>query len=289
MKKFVNVLFTCFYLALTLAVLVASFWLPSVLFDYQDRQLSAKIGQSKIKPTTFTYSSSLYDTLRILSDEHTFVDYAPSASNRNEKEVCKIALDAIKQLKKYDIQILEPNDHIIEQHAFFQLAIASTPAYSVTDAKLSHKGNAAYSESQSSVGTNAKIQSTDKDDAKSNIATAAIWLTQSITEYGYIANIYIDDISGKTVGFSIHSSQSFMAANDQEMANLLFDSTAKFAQNYYGQPVKLLPAKTIYGTDSTDGFYGNPEAFQTIQLTDESNGLIEMPLKLEYEHLIFNL
>ena len=70
MKKF---FITCLYLSLTVAVCTAGFLLPSMLNDYQDRLIFAKIEHTAIEPPELTYSSSLFDTLRLLSKDHYFV------------------------------------------------------------------------------------------------------------------------------------------------------------------------------------------------------------------------
>lgn len=67
MKKLIT---ACLCLLLTLAVTAAGFLLPSAMSAYQDRQTFSKIEHMSMEPLELTYSSSLYDTLRLLSKGH---------------------------------------------------------------------------------------------------------------------------------------------------------------------------------------------------------------------------
>lgn len=84
-----------------------------------------------------TYSSSLFDTLRLLSKEHYFVNYPSSGSKRTPEEICEKSLELIDSLNAYGFELKETAS---SYSATLQLAIVSVDypyvdsALSVTDA-----------------------------------------------------------------------------------------------------------------------------------------------------------
>ena len=128
-----KIIVTCFYLALTLAVCTAGFLLPSVLNSYQDRQIFSKIEHTAMEPPELTYSSSLFDTLRLLSKEHYFVNYPSSGSKRTPEEICEKSLELIDSLNAYGFELKETAS---SYSATLQLAIVSVD-YPYVDSALS--------------------------------------------------------------------------------------------------------------------------------------------------------
>ncbi len=110
MKKF---FITCLYLSLTVAVCTAGFLLPS------------KNEHTAIEPPELTYSSSLFDTLRLLSKDHYFVEYPSAGSSRTGEEIYAAACGLLKQLTEYGVLSPDSAYDITTYTTALQLAIVS--------------------------------------------------------------------------------------------------------------------------------------------------------------------
>lgn len=271
MKK---LLITCIYLTLTLAVCAAGFLLPSTLNDYQDRQIFAKIEHTAMEPPELAYSSSLYDTLRLLSREHYFVEYPSAGSKRSSEEIYNIASDLIRQIKKnYMLPDLEDTDS--NYTTSLQLAIISDGTQN-TDSNPSEESAMATEYSEA---------------AALDITTAVVWNCSIYYQNGYWLSISIDDKSGKIVSFSMCTNQIAMLAayGDEKAFDTFAASIAEFCEDYYELPTTSLQQSIIrsYNTmfEKSNSIL---EAYYTIQMKEEDGQTIQMPLRIYPDYMILN-
>lgn len=279
MKKF---LVTCFYLSMTLAVCTAGFLLPSILSSYQDRQIFAKIEHPAMEPPELTYSSSLYDTLRLFSKEHYFVEYPSAGSKRTDAEIFEIACNVLEQLQAYDVISADFNYDITNYSALLQLAIVSEAGQdssisSVTDTETSKESYAAYSTADSS----------------SDITTAVVWCCSIYFDSGYWIDMWIDDKSGKAVSLSMFVEQTLVLTytDKQHTLDEFANRTAKFAEYYYQLPANAVEQSFIRSYNSLFDKEKNSniiEAYYSINMKNENGIMIQIPLKIRPECIIFN-
>jgi len=275
MKKF---LITCFYLTLTLAVCAAGFLLPSALNDYQDRQIFAKIEHTAMEPPELAYSSSLYDTLRLLAKEHYFVEYPSTGSKRTEEEIYSIASDLTEQLKKYNV-LLRQEYTISHYTTTLQLAIVSdgmlnTDSGSTQDVSHAKSGLEEYSET-----------------ASSDITTAVVWNCTIYYQSGCWLSVGIDDKSGKIVSFSLFTDRLLMltSSDSEEELNAFAASIAEFCGDYYEMPAASLQQSVIRSYDTiSKTSNGIIEASYTIQMKEENGEKLQMPLRIFPDYMMLN-
>lgn len=283
MKKF---LVCCSYFILTAAVSSAGFLMPSAMSSYQDQQIAVKIEHPAIEPMELTYSSSLIDTLRLLSQEHYYVEYPASGSSRSADEIYEIALDTVKQLKAYHISI--PSSGISNHTVTLQLAIASVSHYS----EIWGTDHTATDAAAGAANLLKNTGNTDKTKNKeaSGISTAVVWSCSLSFEFGYYMNIWIDDKSGKAVAFMLFTEQTELAAYGKLDREEFISQVTAFAQDYYGLPAKSVQQENIQKDLSP--FYANEYAISSIsyiiQLKEESGKKIKMPLILQPELMMLN-
>lgn len=278
MKKF---FISFLYLALTLAVCAAGFLLPSTLNDYQDRQIFATIEHTAMEPPELTYSSSLYDTLRLLSHEHYFVEYPSAGSKRNDKEIYAISSGLIDQLKQYGTLLPDGAYDITNYTASLQLAIVSDNM-PYTDANSSEA--AAF-------GTDAaKDLNEHSETAALDITTAVVWSCAIYFESGYWMHIWIDDKSGKAVSFSMYTGQNLILASYTDAGDLdaFAAEVAAFAEDYYELPATPLQQSIVHAYNQMFEKGSIFEAYYTIQLKEEDGGLIQMPLRILQDCMTLN-
>lgn len=283
MKK---ICITCFYLFLTLAIAAGGFFLPSALNAYQDGQIFAKIEHTAMESLELTYSSSLLDTLRLLSQKHYFVEYPSAGSKRTDEEIYGIALEIIDQLKANGLLPTDSASGITNYNAELQLAIASEDKEIVNVYNgVNQKIDSDVTDAQS--GGNAQTDTQPPD-----ITSAVVWLCSVYFKSGYQIAFWIDDKSGKTVSCSMFTkqSQSLTAIQDESKLHVFASNIAAFLQEYYGMPAKLgpQPAFHSYGSPLFEKNAGIFEVVYTIQLTEENGNLIEMPLRVLPEGLTLN-
>lgn len=279
MKKF---LITCFYLSLTLTICTAGFLLPSTLNAYQDRQIFAKIEHTAMEPPELAYSSSLYDTLRLLSQEHYFVDYPSKGSKRTADEINAIAADLIKQIQAYSITFPASDTVSASYTSTLQLAILSD-GYQYTDVTGSKTDVSSVDafEDPNAPGTENAL----------DITTAVVWSCSVSFDNGCWIDIWIDDKSGKAVAVSMFTNQIYtlMSSGSEKELSEFASSIAGFSETYYGLPATLLEESITRSYNSL--FEKNSsviEASYTIQLKEEDGQLIQMPLRIRPECLVFN-
>ena len=278
MKKF---FITCLYLSLTVAVCTAGFLLPSMLNDYQDRLIFAKIEHTAIEPPELTYSSSLFDTLRLLSKDHYFVEYPSAGSSRTGEEIYAAACGLLKQLTEYGVLSPDSAYDITNYTTALQLAIVSDstqPSDSSTDHTLPSAVDAQ------------KAKKDHSGKSAADITTAVVWSCGIYFNSGYWINIWFDDKSGKAVAGSMFTEQAqILTSSGSQELDVYADAVAAFAEHYYELPAAALKQSFVhaYNTlfEKKDSII---EAYYTIQLKEESGTSIELPLKIRPECIIIN-
>ncbi len=279
MKKF---LISCFYLSVTLAVCAAGFLLPATLGSYQDRQIFARIEHTEMEPPELTYSSSLYDTLRLFSKNHYFVDYPSVGSKRTDEEIYKTAAELVKQLQKYDVLSSGFTYDITNYTTQLQLAILSEKTL-LTDIA---DGQADAFPS----GTGLTGQD-DPEASAPDITTAVVWSCSIYFDSGYWIDVWIDDKSGKAVSFSmfIEQTRALACSGSRDILDTFADAVASFAEHYYELPVTVLEPSFVHSFNSLiEQDSGILEAYYTIQLKEEDSTTIQIPLKIRPECTILN-
>lgn len=284
MKKF---LVTGFYFALTAAVCAAGFWFPSALSKYQDEQIYAKIERPAVEPMTLTYSSSLHDTLQLLSNNYYFVEYPYAGSIHTENEVQKIVSRLLKKFEKYGLltqNLLSGSGNAVQgQSITLSLAIASNGAPS----------------GQSHVSSMSNRSSTTKDilpvtdntanSRTTDYTTAVIWDCSIYFQDSSILIMSIDDKSGKLVGYNIYNAQVPVYMNEKELSQYA-DAVAKFLKRHYGMKARA----TLSGLNEVldqkiydeKAFY--IESTHSIKLTEESGDTIQLKLINSSHEINFN-
>lgn len=280
---------TCVYFTLALAAAAASCLLPAASFSYQDQQMSAGVEYSKIEPIAFTYSSSLLDTMRLLSSSYYIVEYPLTGSSRTAKEISQITLDAIEQLTDHGITVFDSKKQILGYHATLQLAISK---YSDTDTGQV-SANTVYpeAENQSSAMDNAKqpVDAEDTVQESMDITSAIIWQCYVYTTNGVEANFKIDDKSGKVVGFCIWIYPGALIS-DLDETDKIMDRICAFAKDYYGLPAKTIAEKTESITDAKSAKTENTASVLRyyIELSEENGDKISMPLQIYADTWMLN-
>lgn len=285
MKKF---LITCFYLTLTLAVCAGGFLFPSTLNAYQDRQIFSKIEHTAMDPPSLTYSSSLYDTLLLLSSDHYFVDYPSTGNNRSREEVQKIAMDFIEQLVSHGIIDKDSVKNVSSYISTLQLAIASEDASGDVLIDVENIKDATISKD-----TDGKTRDIDvQKKASLEITTAVVWSCSITYDSSCYISLSIDDKSGKAVGLSISSAQILnLTLSDSELELDAFAaSIADFYKNYYELKAKPIQHAIVRRISTTmfekDGSL--LEASYTIQLEKDDGTKLPMPLWIYSDHMSIN-
>lgn len=279
MKKF---FITCLYLSLTAAVCTAGFLLPSMLNDYQDRLIFAKIEHTAMESPELTYSSSLYDTLRLFSKGHYFVEYPSAGSNRTGEEIYAAACELIRQLEKYDVLTFETTYDITNYTTALQLAI-------VSDGNSS--SDSFPDQSSASAVDEKKAKKDPAGESAADITTAVVWSCSIYFNSGSWIDIFFDDKSGKAVAASMFTQQAqiLTGSGDQKLSDSFADSVADFAEHYYELPAAAMEQSFVHSYNSLfDKTTGIAEAYYTIQLKEETGTSIELPLRIRPEYIIFN-
>lgn len=279
MKKF---LISCFYLTLTLIVCAAGFLLPSTLNNYQDRLIFAKIEHTAMEPPELTYSSSLFDTLRLFAQEHYFVEYPSTGSKRTSEEIYKLSLDLLEQLKEYEILFPDSEYTITNHAASLQLAI-------VSDGKQ-------YTDADNKASISSALQSEKSIDEHSeelslDITTAVVWSCSIYFESGYWIDIWIDDKSGKLVAFSMFTERTLAmtSSGNKEDLDAFAAFAATFLEDYYELPATSLQQSFVHSYNPLfEKDNSILEAYYMIQLKEENGNYIEIPLKIRPECTILN-
>lgn len=277
MKKF---LITCFYLALTLAVCAASFLLPSALNTYQDRQIFAKIEHTAMDPPELAYSTSLYDTLRLLCGPHYFVDYPSTGSKRTNEEIHTAAADLIEKLSEYNIVSADAKSHISNYASSLQLAIES-------ENRLSDDINIAGSAQSggSAAETEAEAESGPVSEESSDIATAVVWLCSVTFDSGYWISLRMDDKTGKAVSLSICTERIQLMASTgcEPELDAFASSVAAFLEDYFELPANAQKVNIVHPYVSLYDKSSSFEASYLIQLKEENGTVIQLPLHIYAE------
>lgn len=289
MKK---ILITCFYFALTAAVCAACFWFPSALSKYQDEQIYAKIECPAVEPMTLTYSSSLYDTLRLLSNEYYSVEYPYAGSSHTESQMFDLASRLLKKFEKYGLltQNLrsEANNAVQGQSATLSLAIASNSPSSGT-------GNtSSFTNDKAAVSTQSNQSAAGNPSAASGAAghavdytTAAIWDCSFYFQDSSILKMFLDDKSGKLVGFNIYNAQLPPGYLDETQLSKYADAVAKFLKAHYGMKAHAI-LENLTEAPAYDDKILNLESTHSIQLTDSSGDTIQLKLINQSHEINFN-
>lgn len=280
MKKF---LISCFYLTITVIVCTASFFLPSALNSYQDRLIFAKIEHTATEPPELTYSSSLFDTLRLFSQDHYFVEYPSTGSKRTDKEIYTISLELLEQLKEYELLLPDSEYNITNHNAALQLAIVSDEKQ-YSDAESQKTVSTIAKEAGQSLGEDSKETALD-------ITTAVVWSCSIYFESGYWIDLWIDDKSGKTVAFSMFTDRTLemTSSGNRESLDAFASTVTAFLENYYELPATSLQQSFVQSYHPLFEKDNNIlEAYYTIQLKEENGSYIEIPLKIRPECTIIN-
>lgn len=287
MKKF---FITCFYFTLALAATAASYRMPAASSFYQDQQMSAGVEYSKIEPIAFTYSSSLVDTIRLLSSDYYIVEYPLTGSSRTSKEIYQITLDAIEQLTDHGLTIFHSKEHVLGYHATLQLAITK---YSSTDnSQITTDSSYPQTGSQSDDTVSSSAQPEDAEETapdSMDITSAIIWQCYVYTTDGIEANFKIDDKSGKVVGFCIWSYPNTLLSDIRQTSRVMKKLCA-FAKDYYGLPAKTITKKIEAVTDekSIKAEYETPTRNYYLELSEETGDTIRMPLQIYLDSWLLN-
>lgn len=282
-----------FYLILTLIISAAGFFLPASLSAYQDQQIFATIEHPSIEPMEFTYSSSLVDTLQLFAKGCYFVDYPRTGSVRTSDEITLLVKDAFHQLEDYGIAFLPPESSAASYNISLQLAIASE------DDNVKASGIETETAAKQSSVTSDPAKRRDLSISKSNqaagssdLTTAVIWNCFVYHPDGYQADIKIDDKSGKIVAFYLYTDQTSFSISTKKNLNQLVKFFRLFLQDYYEMKTKAILQNTV---QTTYGIYDKSgtqpailEADYTIQLTEESGNLIQIPFSVRSEHMSLN-
>lgn len=281
MKKSIT---ACFYLTLTSIVITAIFFLPSVLFWYQDQQMSAKIEQTEIKSMEFTYSNSLFDTLKLLSSGYYTVEYPSGEGTHTVEEIREIASKAFRQLfvygKKYGISLLDEKDKFIDYEISLQLAISDNYETDSTSGSESKSGMADASGS--------KPGAQDGTDAR-GITSAVVWQCYMTSEYRNPALFLIDDKSGKIASvFFWNVSEALGTGSSFWPADAALKTVRRFLRRHYGLEVKTVPAYNKYTYNSDAKEAGRYRASYTIRLTDEFGTHVQIPLIIRPDIISLN-
>lgn len=279
MKKF---LITCFYLSVTLAVCAAGFLLPSALNNYQDRQIFAKIEHPAIEPTELTYSSSLYDTLRLFTRAHYFVEYPSTGSKRTDEEIYTIASESIQLLQKYNVISSDLKNDITNYTTSLQLAVVT---------ERNDYTNLINDQPYSSAIDAESSTQDESEPASVDITTAVVWSCSIYFKSGYWIDIWIDDKSGKAVSFSmfIEQTQELASSGNRDILDTFANAAAKFAEHYYELPATALEPSIVRSFSSLfEKDAGIIQAYYTIQLKEENGTLIQVPFKIRPECIILN-
>lgn len=292
MKKF---FLTCFYSILTLGISCTGFLLPSTLSAYQDEQIFSRIEQSSIEPMEFTYSSSLQDTLRLITSDFYLMDYPAGAGKRSQEEIYKIVSNAVEQLEDRGISIFLPEDTVVDQNASLKLAISSD--YMSQNTSVSAGVSESNDEDTQDSSKKSK-GSGKKNRTSSDITTAALWNCSLYSSYGYWAYFMIDDESGKIVTLSLYTLQTSTAAWDRNSLDSLIKKLAKFLQEHVGLQAEaiLQSAKTmtLKSEKELPGIFDSlpyvNEYSYLIQLKIKSGSFIQLPVQIntDSECLIMN-
>lgn len=283
MKKF---LITCFYLVLTLAVCAVSFLLPSALNTYQDRQIFAKIEHTAMDPPELAYSTSLYDTLRLLCGAHYFVDYPSTGSKRTTEEIRAAAVDLIGQLAEYSVLSADAKDHISNYATTLQLAIESEnrPVDDIDSVSNNRSSVTTIESAGQSENESADESSSAKNEEKpsSDIATAVVWLCTVMFDSGNWMTLRIDDKSGKAVTLTVCTDrvQTIASSGNEPELDAFVHSVAAFLEDYFELPADPQKLNIVHSYiplyDKSSSF----EASYLIQLKEENGTVIQLPLHI---------
>lgn len=278
MKRF---LVTFLSVILTFAVSAAGFLLPQLLNEYQDERIFSTIEHSSIEPMEFTYSSSLLDTLRLISSGYFLVEYPATASRHSDDDIYQTSLHLVKTLKQYGIEIFDEDDAIINHETYLHLAIASNNTKTQTEASATDNGD-----EKQAAQTGSMPQSNSNSQ---EITTAVIWRCILYSANGYWVSFKIDDKSGEMIDFSIFSEQTIASAYSKTEIEKLVNSVCAFLENHYKLPAdpilqKMEPAST--------GFFEKQpfisETHYIIQFKETSGNLIQIPLRIHTNYLVMN-
>lgn len=301
MKKIIT---ACFYLILTSVVIAIVFFLPSTLFTYEDQQLLAKVEQTEIESVEFTYSYSLFDTLKLIASGFYTVEYPSSGATRTADEIYKITKDAFAKLNHYGekkgIFFLQPNDKIVDYATSLQLAISNN--YETNFISSDHNADDNPS-SYAAEDTALSESSTTGNSQAAGITSATIWRCHLYTESGYLAEFRIDDKSGKIVGLFLWTNQENLANKRIWSTKALLDTIRSFLKDYYGLKAKIIPQDKTSTTDTdisqaSSGSTSDPNyktrqisAYSTtyiIRLTNEFGHSAQIPVKIAPEWIDLN-
>lgn len=289
MKKF---LVTGFYFSFTAAVCAACFWFPSALSKYQDEQIYAKVECPAVEPMTLTYSSSLYATLRLLSNNYYSVEYPYAGSMYTESQIFEIASRLLKKFEKYGLlaQNLrsEANNAVQGQSATLSLAIASSSLASSTD------NISSFSNDKVAVSAQGNRSAKGNPSAASSTAghtvdytTAAIWDCSFYFQDSSILKMFIDDKSGKLVGFNIYNAQMPSHSTDETQLSKYASAVAKFLKAHYGMKARAI-LENLNEEPAYDNKTLNLESTHSIRLTDGSGDTMQLKLINKSHEINFN-
>ncbi len=284
MKKF---LITCFYLALTLAVCAVSFLLPSTLNTYQDRQIFAKIEHTAMDPPELTYSTSLYDTLRLICSPHYFVDYPSTGSRRTSEEIHAAAADLVEKLSEYNILSADAKNHIANYSSNLQLAIESENRNNIEeiDSVSNGQSNTAIAETDAKTDDESASENPSAQNEKENssdIATAVVWLCSITFDSGHWISLRIDDKTCKAVSLSICTErvQMMVSSGYEPELDAFVSSVAAFLENYFELPANPQKLNIVHSYISLYDKSKSFEASYLIQLKEENGTVIQLPLHI---------
>lgn len=278
MKRFIV---TFLSVILTFAISAAGFLLPPLLNEYQDERIFSTIEHTSIEPMEFTYSSSLLDTLRLISSGYFLVEYPATASSHSADDIYQTSLHLVKTLKQYGIEIFDEDDVIINHETHLHLAIASDNTKPQTEAASTDN----WDETQA-----ARTDSMpDAHSSSPEITTAVIWRCSLYSAKGYWVNFKIDDKSGEMIDFSIFSEQTLASAYSKTEIENLVDSVCAFLENHYKLPADPILQKMDM---TSSGFFDKQpsisETHYILQFKETSGNLIQIPLRIHTNYLVMN-
>lgn len=230
--------------------------LPQGVLSFMDNKIVSKTEKKKMEHISFSNSSSLMDSLKLMSESYTEYDIKSNDLNYTSKEIFKKSREIIRKLGKYfePISLEDVSSHI------------ETPAFIVSD------------------DNDIEVSEQGGEEQKIVLLKSTIWICNIITKSEKNFIIYIDDSTGSMVRiFCYNYSDNIVNVDFQDC----YKKFLKFCRAYYD--FEVLEVKDTISSDSTYAVrnYGGLENY--LILNDKtSNESVKVLLYVNYGILQFN-
>lgn len=209
--------------AVTATAIAAGYFLPELVFSWQDLQISEKISTYAVTPVHFFSSRQISDTLLLLSDEYTTQSIMPSYASMNEDEVYKAAETCLRKLV---------DENMVE------LDIASLHRDTIAPSLVFVSGmDISISEDQA-----------DIKPLVSSRLSAIIWNCSFSNGNSVSVQCGVDDATGLVTSVSgwigTESDEAITSTEKEERLRQLSNQYADFLKEYYG----FIEATVYYGS-----------------------------------------